>query len=433
METITHVIGVMDPNSLSFRYSFEQLMKFLAPEIQVGGKLHRIETRRIKSRPYNTLGATSTCRAIINRGAHWNPHHNSFFMMITHQVYLLNDMTSFKAIDKNAAYGQMHDLGMRIPKTWAIPQRDYSEIEEAETVELDLVFDDFEMFDLAEIGRQVGYPAYLKPQDGGGWVDVSRVENEKELLEAYAKSGAKPMNLQQSVDYREFVRTVGVGPQMMPMHYNASAEFSHDRYLRSATQAVDHHFLTPREHAEVCKLTKIINAFYGWDHNSCETLIDKKTNLIHPIDFANAYPDSKLTSLHFYFPELVKAMVRWLLFVAVTGKEKPIDFGYTWRRYFEVRDRAKAEDWDYQMKIDAYAALADRHFSTEEFEHFVAKHLQWLEEKAYRWFASPAFDTILEEEVKRHFKIPLERPAKLAHYKGIHNHWLHCEKERLGL
>ena len=56
------------------------------------------------SRPYNVLGAKTTCNAILNRGAHWNPHHNSFFTMVMPKTYLINDMFSFKAIDKNTSY-----------------------------------------------------------------------------------------------------------------------------------------------------------------------------------------------------------------------------------------------------------------------------------------------------------------------------------------
>jgi len=59
--------------------------------------------------------------------------------------------------------------------------------------------------------------------------------------------------------------------------------------------------------------------------------------------------------------------------------------------------------------------------------------MQDFEEKAYEWFASPAFDAILEAEVTKHFKIARERPAKLAHYRGIHQFWLKCERERLGI
>jgi hypothetical protein len=31
------------------------------------------------------------------------------------------------------------------------------------------------------------------------------------------------------------------------------------------------------------------------------------------------------------------------------------------------------------------------------------------------------------------FKLEHERPGKLAHYRGIHQFWLHCEKDRLGV
>ena len=433
MENVQHIIGVMDPNSISFRYGFEQLVAHYAPTIEYEGRVHQIKTRRIICRPYNTLGARSTCRAILNRGAHWNPHHNSFYMMIMHQVYLLNDMISFKAIDKNTAYGHMYSLGMQIPPTWAIPQVDNSELKESDTVDPELVFDDYEMFDLGKIGDTVGYPAFLKPQDGGGWVGVTKVSNKAELIKAYHESGAKPMNLQKAVDYREFVRTVGIGPQMMPMHYNASAEYSHDRYTRNERQAVAFNWLKPEEFDEVKKITKVINAFYNWDHNSCETLIAKETGLCHPIDFANAYPDSKVTSLHFFFPELVKAMVRWLLFVVVTGKKKQTDFTYLWPRFFSIRDKAKQQGLPWKQTLDAYAKVADEHFHTEEFHDFTAKHMQDFEEKAYEWFASPAFDSILETEITKHFKIAAERPKKLAHYRGIHQFWLKCERDRLGI
>jgi hypothetical protein len=433
MDTVTHIIGVMDPNSLSFRYAFEQLMAHYSPSFHVDGKHHAVKARRIICRPYNTLGARSTCKAILNRGAHWNPHHNSFYMMIMDQVYLLNDMISFKAIDKNTAYGHMYSLGMNIPPTWAIPQYDNSELKESDTVDPDLVFEDYEMFDLGKIGDEVGYPAYLKPQDGGGWVGVTKVSSREELHKAYHASGSKPMNLQKAVEYREFVRTVGIGPQMMPMHYNAEAEFSHDRYLRTATQAVAFNWLKPEEFDEVKKITKVINAFYNWDHNSCETLIAKDTGLCHPIDFANAYPDSKLTSLHFFFPDVVKSMVRWLLFVVVTNKKKPTGFANMWPRYFAVRDKAKAEGWPWAKTLDRYAAIADEHFHTEEFADFCAKHLADFDEKAYEWFSSQAFDSILEAEVTKHFRIARERPGKLAHYRGIHQFWLQCERDRVGL
>jgi len=64
-----------------------------------------------------------------------------------------------------------------------------------------------------------------------------------------------------------------------------------------------------------------INAFFGWEFNSCESLRDRN-GVFSPIDFANACPDFQVTSLHYHFPELVKNMVRWSLFCAAT-KRRP--------------------------------------------------------------------------------------------------------------
>jgi hypothetical protein len=426
------IIGIMDPNSFALRASIEGLLDFLKLNITYKKETYKIEHRRIMSRPYNVLGAKTTCNAILNRGAHWNPHHNSFFTMVMPKTYLINDMVSFKAIDKNTSYGQMYELGLHIPRTVAIPQEDYSELLESSKIDADLIFPEHELFDLKEMGDHVGYPAFLKPQSGGGWVGVEKVDNYEELYKAYKKSGDKPLNLQQAINYKEFVRTVGVGPQMLPMHYNASAEFSHDRYLRSATQAVQQNFLTAAEYDEVCKITKIINAFYNWDHNSCESLISKEDGKIYPIDFANAYPDSNIVSLHFFFPELVKSMVKWLVYNAVSGRTKPV-FGRDWDDYHAILEKSNNENWSYLDKLNEYAKLADKHFSTKEFQDFCAESLPNFEKDALEFFGSEKFDGIIEGAVRRYFKIPKEVPQKIMHYKGIHQYWLKCESDRLGL
>jgi hypothetical protein len=428
---LNNPIGIMDPNQYAFSECIERLIKKCDYNLKYDGKETHVTVRRMRSRPYNTLGAKSSCRVIMNRGAHWNPHFNSFFLMVAPSVYLINDMISFRSIDKNCSYGQMFELGMRVPKTWAIPQQDNSEITKDPKVNSDLIFCYHDLFDLKDVGAAVGYPAYIKPQDGGGWVGVKRVESFEELDKAYQESGKKPMNLQEAIDYREFVRTVGVGPVMMPMHYNAKAEHSHDRYHRSDSQVIEHNFLSADLFSEAQTLTKIINAFYGWDHNSCESLIDQN-NLVRPIDYANAYPDSSPISLHYYFPELVKAMVRWLIFVAVTHRKKHVDFAYHWPRFFEVAERFQAGDIDYQTALGEYEAIADDHFDTKAFNEFCATTLSDFDEIALDFFDSDEFMEIVQREVNDYFKFPQERPQKMAHYGGIFKFWAQCERNRLG-
>lgn len=428
------VIGLMDPNYFSFLAALEGFFKYLEPNVKYRGTHYEISTKRMKCRPYNVLDAwTETC-VVMNRGSHWNPHRNSFFQIISRKVHLLYNMFSFKAIDKNAGYGMMHDLGLKIPPTWAIPQKDYSKMLEESTVNInvDLLFEDHELFDLEKIGEEVGYPAYLKPQSGGGWIGVTRVNNYKELKEAYDKSEDKPMNLQKAIEYKEFCRSVGIGPQVLPMHYNPEAKYSHDRYLRSEKQAVDHNFLTEEQGIEIRQLTKIINAFYGWDHNSCEALITESGD-IYIIDYINAYPDSSLTSLHYYFPSVIKAMTRWLIYCAVSGRTDGINFMKNWGRFYQIMEESKKKKWSYHKLLSEYEKIADEYFDTKKFEEFCGECLNDLDVKALEYFSSPDFDKIIVEEINRFFKIPNERPEKLAHYRGIHSFWVHCERDRLGI
>ena len=427
-------IGLMDPNYYSFLRSLEGLINFLKPEIKYGIKTYEVLTGRLKSTAYDVLNASTHFDVIMNRGVHWNPHRSSFTNILAPDVHRIYNMFSFKPIDKNTGYGHMHKLGLHIPKTWAIPQKDYSEFDDPKIkvpVHKDLIFEDHEMFDLKAIGEAVGYPAFLKPQDGGGWVGVEKVNNFEDLQKAYDDSGDKPMNLQKAVNYREFVRSVGIGPQIMPMHYNADTEFSHDRYIRSETQAIEHNFINEEERKEITKIAKIINAYYGWEHNSCETLISKDDNNIYVIDFANAYPDSSITSLHYFFPEVVKAMAKWLIFCAFVPRTGKLDFMAEWPKYHKVLENAKKKGLSYKEKLDKYEEIADKYFDTEKFNDFCSKYLAHMDEKALEYFSGQEFDDIIIESVKRYFRIPEEVPPKIEHYRGIHKFWLTCEKDRL--
>ena len=57
---------------------------------------------------------------------------------------------------------------------------------------------------------------------------------------------------------------------------------------------------------------------------------------MQPIDFANACPDSKVTSLHYHFPWLVKAILRWTVFCAATTRKPRRNLD--WAPFFEIAD-----------------------------------------------------------------------------------------------
>jgi hypothetical protein len=88
---------------------------------------------------------------------------------------------------------------------------------------------------------------------------------------------------------------------------------------------------------------------------------EMKDGIAYPIDYANASPDVALTSLHYYFPWAITALVRWCAFCAVTRREMHINQNS--RDYFAWGDRA---DLSYEEKLAAYRGLADDYFQIDE-------------------------------------------------------------------
>ena len=184
-------------------------------------------------------------------------------------------------------------------------------------------------FDLEAIAEKIGYPLFMKPYDGGQWVGVSHIKDPAALKRAYDTSGQRLMHLQAAVDgFDVFARSLSIGAETMVMKFRPDLPM-HDRY------AVEHEFLNPETGDEVLTISRLINAFFRWEFNSCETLI--KGTEAYPIDYANASPDVAITSLHHYFPWAMKALLRWCVFCVVTGRRGQVDLDT--RHYFDIGDR----------------------------------------------------------------------------------------------
>ena len=193
-------------------------------------------------------------------------------------VYLLNNPFTFQAMEKHSAYCAMMRLGLNVPETWLIPHKSPPANERfqptAERYNLP--------FDLEEIAAKVGYPLYMKPFDGGQWVGVTRIRDATELHAVYDTSGERLMHLQASVeDFDVFARSLSIGAETMVMHFEPDRPM-HDRYQ------VDHDFLSAETGDEVVTISRLVNAFFRWEFNSCETIV--KDGVASPIDYANASP-----------------------------------------------------------------------------------------------------------------------------------------------
>jgi hypothetical protein len=185
------------------------------------------------------------------------------------------------------------------------------------------------------------------------------------------------------------VRSIGFGPQVKHVSYDPEAPL-HDRYMATHYPGVgDPDFDTLR------KVTMTINSFFGWEFNSCESL--RKDGVWYPMDFANACPDSQVTSLHQHFPWLVKSYIRWSLYCAATKKKMRATLD--WEPFFAARD----EKLDLREQVARYAKIARERFESARFEEFCAKHLPHLDEVAWTYFGSERAKNAVAAKVKMLF------------------------------
>jgi hypothetical protein len=192
------------------------------------------------------------------------------------------------------------------------------------------------------------------------------------------------MHLQEAVlPFDRFVRCVGLGPQTRIILYDIDAPL-HDRYTMTRD------FVSPDERSLIRDMTLVINAFFGWDFNSCELI--HRDGTWYAIDFANPCPDSQVTSLHYHFPWLIKANIRWSVYAAATKRAmKPLG----WPRYFDVVD----EEMTLRERLDALIHVVHERFETERFAAFCDRHLGHLDEVADEFFASDAARTAVRQKV----------------------------------
>ena len=373
------------------------------------GKTYRIETERIHIHPFNLRDAVRH-NVVIDRLAWWHPNAREWLKKaaLMNDLYLLNNPFSFQSMEKHSAYAAMIRLGLRVPETVLVPQKVGPDNERYQRTAVKY----HDMFDLPSVAAEVGYPLFMKPFDGGGWRGVSKVDNEGELLAAYDASGQTMMHLQRGlVDYDVFVRSLGVGPQVISLRYDP-AQPMHGRY------SVSHDFLDADKGREANAITKIINAFFRWDFNSCEAIL--QSGQLWPMDFANACPDIALTSLHYYFPWAIKSLYAWSTFCALT--DRPMHVTMDIKPYFDIADSERS----YEEKLTAYEALADKHFETERFAEFKATALKDLDDAMWTLTGEDAFADIVRGAVADTFP-EHERESFQAHYEGLLEHWRAAE------
>jgi len=224
---------------------------------------------------------------IIDRISHEVPFYRATLKRFALEgTYIINNPFWWSADDKFFNFALAHKIGVAIPKTVLLPQESYIKDITSESLR-NLEFP----IDWEGIVNYVGFPAFLKPHDGGGWKNVSKIHSLEQLWHEYNQSGTLCMTLQEGIEYDQFVRCYCVGKEkVLIMPYDPSKP-----YLSGMQYVNVDDYLSPELHARVEQDVKTICTALGYDLNTVEFAI--KDGIPYAIDFMNPAPDAELASV----------------------------------------------------------------------------------------------------------------------------------------
>ncbi len=229
------------------------------------------------------LDQPPTWRLIIDRISHQVPFYRAFLKHATlHGSAIINNPFWWSADDKFLNYALAEHIGIATPRTALLPHKQLPQGDDRMLRNLQYPLDWQSIF------NYIGFPAWLKPIDGGGWRNVHRIASRDDFFPIYDQTGSLCMVLQQEIPWTAYYRCLVIGPHIrvvpynprLPHHERFHAQF--DPLPRLLAQRIEHD-------------ARKLSATLGYQCNTVEFAIHNGTP--YAIDFLNPAPDFDLHSL----------------------------------------------------------------------------------------------------------------------------------------
>lgn len=274
-----------------------------------GALVERINSKGVEgiAAEFVQVGAVSLNRppayaVIIDRISHDVPFYRAWLKYAALRgSVVINNPFWWSADDKFFNYALAVRLGVAVPPTVMLPHKQLPpHVTDRTMRNLEYPLNWNAVFDY------VGFPAFLKPIDGGGWRDVHEVHDRDDFFRVYDQSRDLCMVLQRAVKFTEYFRCLVVGREKVRiMPYDPHRPY-HERYLREPVRT--HRRLLKRIKADSITLCKAL----GYDLNTVEFAV--QDGVPYAIDFMNPVPEADMQSIGAEsFEWLVEAMANFAI------------------------------------------------------------------------------------------------------------------------
>ena len=231
------------------------------------------------------MAVPSGYKVIVDRISHDIPFYRAFLKnAVLCGTHVINNPFWWSADDKFFNYALASKMGVAIPNTVILPHHSHPPGTTAQSMR-NLMYP----LNWEEIFEYVGFPAFLKPFDGGGWRDVYKVDSPEELFTAYNDSRDLCMTLQAAVNFTEYYRCYVVGQEKVHiMQYDPKAPHA-ERYVKNPAP------LDPEMKSRLIRDCLTICRALGYDLNTVEFAVEN--GVPYAIDFMNPAPDAGIESV----------------------------------------------------------------------------------------------------------------------------------------
>lgn len=310
---MTKTIGVLYgmeesfPPALVDRINAMHLPEVRAEHLKVGG----VE-----------MAEPSRYAVIIDRISHDIPFYRSYLKNAALSgTHVINNPFWWSADDKFFNYALAHKLGVAVPRTVLLPHKAHppgTTHRSMRNLEFPLAWE--------RIFQYVGFPAFLKPHDGGGWKNVYKVGNPEQLFAAYDETGTLCMTMQAAVNFQEYFRCYVVNQEKVHVMRYDPGQPHHLRYVAGNPRPGQ--ALGQRIERDALTLCRAL----GYDLNTVEFAVED--GVPYAIDFMNPAPDAGLESVGGEnFEWIVEAVAQ----MAVERAQRPAAApSYRWSTFLEA-------------------------------------------------------------------------------------------------